>query len=53
MAELRFVMRCFPGGGDRRAPPIANKKADVAEHRLVFIHVGLLVIEPPGEPGLP
>ena len=30
-----------------------NKKADVAEHPKVFNHVGLLVNEPPGQPGCP
>jgi len=30
-----------------------SKKADAAEHRKVFHHVGLLVIEPPGMAGLP
>jgi hypothetical protein len=28
-----------------------NKKTDVAEHRSVFHHVGLLFNEPPGTPG--
>ena len=30
-----------------------NKKTDVAEHREVFDHVGLLINEPPGRAGLP
>jgi hypothetical protein len=30
-----------------------TKKADVVEHPEVFDHVGLLVIRPPGEAGLP
>ena len=29
-----------------------NKKADVAEHREIFDHVGLLANELPGTPGL-
>jgi hypothetical protein len=31
----------------------AKQKADVAEHPEAFDHVGLLVIGPPGETGLP
>jgi hypothetical protein len=30
-----------------------EKRADVVQHRKVFNHVGLLVIEPPGTAGLP
>lgn len=32
---------------------IANKKADVNEHNLVSIHVGVLCNEPPKIAGLP
>jgi hypothetical protein len=33
-------------------PPTRTKKADVAEHPMVFDHVGLLTNEPPSTAGL-
>ena len=36
---------------DRLAPQ-KTKKADVAEHRQVFGHIGLLFNKPPGKAGL-
>jgi hypothetical protein len=44
-------MVAFPGW-IRNVLHHANKKADVAEHPMVFGHVGLLVNTPPGKAGL-
>jgi hypothetical protein len=49
---LRFPGHCFSRNGLCCAAP-SEKKADVAEHPLVFDHVGLLANEPPGMAELP
>jgi hypothetical protein len=53
MVKSALIIGFVPGGCDRPAPP-KSKKADVAEHPKVFVHVGLLFNGPPRYlPGCP
>jgi hypothetical protein len=51
MVEFAFSIRSVLSLCGSKAAPKTNKKTDVAGHPEVSNHVGLLVNEPPGEPG--